>query len=113
MKIKFPHWQWLFGPTMALYFGFALNMLVITANRGVMPVWVSPQFGTLVPGSLMDDIHSVWSAAVHLKFLADWIMIPHVGIASPGDFFIWTGEMLQWPAFAAYVALVWKDNHST
>lgn len=118
--MRFPHWKWLFVPTIAFYVGAALNILAITANRGVMPVHCPQQFWeawasqgmNILPGYTIDEIHSVMKASDHLKFLCDWIVLPRVGIASPGDFFIWAGDYLQIPGLVAYIALVLKDERS-
>lgn len=84
--------------------GFALNFIVMGVNQGQMPVlWPSS-----VPWD-SDGIHSVMTSASHLKFLADWLVIRGLGIASIGDLLEWTYGLTVIPALAAWVALVLKD----
>lgn len=98
---------WLLWLPWALFFlGVAFNVLVITANHGSMPVVVPVTMGAVDPGAIMDQVHVVWSSSVHLALLADWIQIPWLGVASPGDLLLWLGDWLRLPLASAYIALV-------
>lgn len=107
MRFKIPYWPLLVVPSLAFGIGFCLNAIVMSANNGQMPV--------LFPGGcpadgLGDDfIHTCMTQATHIKFLADWVVIRHLGIASPGDFFEWFHEATFWPSLTAWVALVVSD----
>jgi hypothetical protein len=86
--------------------GFTLNVLVMAANKGQMPVLVP---GGCQPDFFADDfIHGCMVAGTHLKFLADWI-VRHKGIASPGDFLMWGGEDAFWPSLVTWIAFIIKD----
>jgi|SRR5579885_2401006 len=103
--LNIPYWYLLFGPSLMLAAGFAMNEIVMAFNNGQMPV--------LAPGGCPKDgleswIHVCMTPATHLKFLADWIVL-HNGIASPGDFLIWGWDAIFWPALAVWVALTIKD----
>lgn len=105
--MKIPYSYLLLGPSALFALGFILNAVVMAANGGQMPV--------LFPGGCADGfgddvIHSCMNGATHLKFLADWIVINHVGVASPGDFGEWAGDAAFWPALTAWVALIIKGR---
>lgn len=106
---KIPYWPLIVGPALSFGFGFLLNALVMAANHAQMPV--------LMPGgdcSLIgegDFIHSCMSAGTHLKFLADWIVINHMGIASPGDFLEWLSDATMVPGLFAWIVLVIRDHN--
>jgi hypothetical protein len=85
-----------------------MNTLVVAANHGQMPVLSSQ----CTPDMFDDTIHGCMNAASHLKFLADWIVVPGVGVASPGDFFIWAYQGTVVPAIAAWFVLVVKDHNA-
>jgi hypothetical protein len=97
--MKIPNWQFLVIPAAAFAIGFLSNAIVMAANHGQMPV--------LLPGGMTIDsddlIHSAMTAQTHLKFLADWIVIRGLGIASPGDFGEWLFDATFIPAFAIWV----------
>ncbi len=98
--MKIPNWQFLVIPSLAFAIGFLSNALVMAANHGQMPV--------LCPGGLNivdpdDLIHVAMTAQTHLKFLADWIVIRGIGIASPGDFGEWFFDATAIPGFAVWV----------
>lgn len=97
-------------PALMFGFGFLLNALVMAANQGQMPV--------LIPGGIAagcpidpdkDFLHSCMTQATHLKFLADWVVIKGIGIASPGDFSEWACEAAFWPSIVAFVARISKN----
>lgn len=110
MKIpKIPH-VWLFSPYVAFAVGFLLNAAVTAANGGQMPV--------LFPGGCPKDgfgdddiIHTCMTNASHLKFIADWIVINHFGIVSPGDFLEWAFAYTYVPAAVAWVTLQIKEHN--
>lgn len=108
MKSYIPYWYLLLGPSLAFVLGFVLNAIVMAANHGQMPV--------LIPGGChvedMDDlIHSCMTHASHLKFLADWIVVRHLGVASPGDFLEWFFDATYQAGLAAWAALMIRDKH--
>jgi hypothetical protein len=109
MKLTKFDYALIFGPALMFAFGFILNAIVMSANGGQMPV--------LMPGGCpvdgMDEvfpIHVCMTATSHLKFLADWIVINHFGIASPGDFFLWGGESAFWPALFGFFMRLTKEK---
>lgn len=99
-------------PWLLTCFGAALNVLVITANGGLMPVIIPASWaGYGSPaGTLMDQVHITWYAGVHLKFLADWIQVPWAGACSPGDLCIWAGEWIAPYGIGAWLALCWRER---
>ena len=119
-RIKFPYKWLLVSPFLIYAFGSFLNVLVITANKGIMPVMLAPTFlahfiegVVLQPGDMIDDFHRVMLHTDHLKFLADWIQIPHLNATySPGDIFIDIGDYLIRPAMGAWLALLWRDHNA-
>lgn len=102
--MKIPRWSLVTVPAACFCFGFALNAVVMAANNGTMPVLMSGGHCELIDSD--DIIHSCWSAGVHLKFLADWIVIRGLGIASPGDFFEWFAGIAVGPALIAWATLI-------
>ena len=109
MKLRIPYAALLLGPSLLFAIGFALNAFVMAANHGQMPVlW--PGGGCIIDPD-KDLLHSCMTAGTHLKFLADWIVIRGLGIASPGDFGEWACDAALWPAITAWVALVIKDRN--
>lgn len=114
MKLpKIPYWPLLIGPTLLFGIGFAMNAVVMAANGGQMPVLIPGGCTTDIQNALLNEemrIHSCMTSATHLKFLADWIVIRGIGIASPGDFLEWLCEATQVPAFILWVAAMIKDK---
>lgn len=108
-KIKIPYWPLIAGPWLLFGLGFISNAIVMAVNNGQMPV----QFpGGCPEGGFGEDIiHSCMTHATHLKFLADWVVIRGVGIASPGDFLEWLCEATYLPALYAWFALVVKERN--
>jgi hypothetical protein len=105
--MKIPHLYLLVVPAAIHYFGILLNALVLAANNGQMPV--------LYPGgcevNLTDIfIHTCMLPGSHLKFLADWMVINHVGIVSPGDLCIWSGTEMIIPALVAWACLMIHEH---
>jgi hypothetical protein len=109
MRIRIPYFYLLTFPAFMFGFGFILNAIVIALNHGQMPVqWP----GGCDPDTMGDDIiHSCMASATHLKFLADWIFIRGVGVASPGDLLLWAGRFTFMPSVYAWLALVIKDEN--
>jgi hypothetical protein len=111
MKIKIPRWYLLALPVGMYALGALANFAVMARNNGQMPV--------LYPGGCLtnvfesDPIHVCWSTAAHLKFLADWIVINNLGVASPGDLLIWAFQYTGYPAFVAWLTLLLKDINPT
>lgn len=99
----------LLTPWLLYYFGIVLNVLVISANQGVMPV-VMPRASVAIlgtqPGDLLDRVHSVYQASDHLFLLCDWIQVPWIGTCSLGDMFLWLGDFLMWPCAIAFLVLM-------
>ena len=112
MKLpKIPYWPLLAGPAVSFGVGFLLNAIVKAANLGKMPV--------LMPGGVCssldfagDDIHSCMTSATHLKFLADWVSVGTIAIASPGDFLILLGSYTVYAALLTWAVLMIKDCNS-
>lgn len=103
---KIPYWPLLVGPLATFYFGIALNAIVMGLNHSSMPVNMPVGMDL----NLEDWIHSAMTAATHLKFLGDWIVIRGSGIASPGDLFIWLGDWAQIPAFFVWLSLMVTEH---
>lgn len=104
-----PYSYLLYGPALVYAVGFIMNMIVMVANHGQMPV--------LIPGGWVgacpidpdaDWIHSCMMPATHFKFLADWIVMHH-GVASPGDFLEWLCDATFWPALVLWCGFSIKD----
>jgi len=103
--MKIPYSYLLLGPTAMFALGFLSNAVVIAANQGSMPVLVP---GGCTPG-MISEIHSCMVHSTHLKFLADWILVRGLGIASPGDFLEWGAYASFWPALTTWVGFIIKD----
>ncbi|HEX2036892.1 MAG TPA: radical SAM family heme chaperone HemW [Chloroflexota bacterium] len=78
--------------------GTALNLLVMLANDGYMPVR-PPDRGAEAGGAVQGSLHKtrLMDASTRLPFLGDWIFIPLPGpdrIISPGDVLIAAGAFL-------------------
>ena len=112
-RLRFPHFWLVASPYLAFCLGALLNILVVTANHGYMPVHQSAiifnRFGWQANGDVLDEIHRVMQSSDHLKILADWIEIPRIAIVSPGDLFLWLGEWLEGWTFLAWLAFLWRD----
>ena len=103
-------WPLVVVPTLLYYLGSAMNIIVIAANKGLMPVDTAECFAANVPiGAALDadqgGNHVCMSAASHLKWLADWIWVGN-GTASLGDLGIYTGLALQEPLFWVWMTLL-------
>ena len=110
MKLpRIPHAWLLFIPPAMFALGFALNAIVMGANGAQMPVMVPGGDCSLIPSE--DVLHSCATVHTQLKFLSDWIVVPHMGVASLGDFFEWAFDQTMIPAFTAWMALVIKEHH--
>ena len=103
------------GPTISYGVGFASNAIVMAANQGQMPVLVPGGCTNEVKEELASEqereglqVHSCMTKETRLKILADWIVIRHVGVASPGDFFEWLGDKTFLPALIVFATLVFK-----
>lgn len=110
---RVPYWPFLIVPAAAYGLGFLLNEIVISINNGQMPVLSPGGCSSAIAGVLFtedDYIHSCMTGASHLKFLSDWIIIKGMGIASPGDFLIWGGDRVMWPALIIWATLVIKSH---
>lgn len=111
MKLpKIPYWPLLLGPMLMFGLGFAMNAIVCGVNGASMPVLV-PSSMTVngCPIDPEDWIHHCMTAQTHLKILADWIAINHLGIASPGDLLEWASEATSVPAFFLWIGCILKD----
>lgn len=109
-------------PFVLFYLGIGLNLLVITVNDGAMPVvmpfsskcsdtveFMGHELEAPRPcnsGETLDRVHRVAQNSDHLKFLEDWIQVPHVGVCSPGDCLLWLGDWMTYPFIAAWFALL-------
>ncbi len=116
MKLRIPYLALLAAPLALFGIGAALNILAISVNHGVMPVvWPTSSIQHAVaagwaPGMLIDDSHKLMEHGDHLKFLCDWINLPHVGTASIGDGFIYLSDYVQNYVYGAWLALVARDS---
>jgi hypothetical protein len=113
---RIPYWYLAIGPYLLVSLGFALNALVMAFNGGQMPVlWpggcdvMHAVQDAVISAGGSDSLHSCMTHSSHLKFLADWIVIKGVGIASPGDFLEWAYEATYIPAAAIWAAFLIKD----
>lgn len=100
---KIPYWYVAATPWILFGAGFLMNAVVMAFNGAQMPV--------LLPGghnviSDEDIVHTAMTATTHLRFLADWIVINDVGIASPGDFLEWLYSYTWMPAAIAWLTLI-------
>lgn len=84
-----------------------MNAFVMAMNNGQMPVLFP---GGDQSGYTQDTIHCAMTMATHFRFLADWINIRGVGIASPGDFLEWFSDQTTWPGIWAWFALIVNDH---
>ncbi len=103
---RIPYWPLLLGPWLSLGLGFLLNFVVMGVNNGWMPVQVPGCTG----GEALSQIHRCMAHADHLKFLADWLVIRGLGIASIGDVFEWAYQATQFPAMIIWLTLILKDH---
>lgn len=106
---QIPYRLFLFGPLLLMAIGFTSNAVVIAANGGTMPVLESGCTNDEFAGEIDREgmqVHSCMTKATRLKFLADWILIRHLGIASPGDFFEWAFELTYQPAWLIWCVLM-------
>ena len=107
IRLRIPYWYLLLGPTLCYFIGFLMNAFVMVINKNQMPVL----FPGWIPYGLEDDIvHAPMTHATHLRFLADWIFVKHVGIASPGDFFEWVYDQTYATCMILWIAFVIKDH---
>ena len=61
-------------------------------------------------GDIIDEGHRVMQSSDHLKFLCDWIALPHQqGVLSLGDLFLFSFDWLTGPCFVFWLALLWRD----
>jgi len=84
-----------------------MNATVIAANYGQMPV-LTP--GGCDPDDMDSVIHACMVPETRLKFLGDWVRIRGMGIASPGDFVLWSGENTFWPCLIIWMVLMIRDR---
>ena len=110
-------WFWLIAPYVLYYLGFAMNVLVISVNHGTMPVAIPAHMqgaidvataSGIINGGLIDQVHKVMVNGDHLKWLADWIQLDQIGTASPGDCFLWVGDVLKIPFFVVFLVKIWE-----
>jgi hypothetical protein len=108
--MKIPYSYLLLGPGALFALGFVLNAVVMAANHGQMPVLIPGGIADGCPLDPQDFLHSCMTSATHLKIIADWVVAKSLGVASPGDFFLWAGDSSFWPALTAWIALMLKGN---
>ena len=110
MKLpRIPNWQFLVVPSLVFAIGFLSNALVMAANGGQMPVLCPGGHSELIGPD--DLVHCAMTAHTHLKFLADWIVINGLGIASPGDFGEWFWGATFIPGLCVWVSLRIHDHN--
>jgi Family of unknown function (DUF5317) len=115
--VKLSYLFLLVGPAILYALGFVSNAAVMAVNGGQMPVqWpggcseeVRKQFSVeqLIEGM---EVHSCMTKDTKLRWLADWIVIRHAGVASPGDFLEWGGDYAQVPCWFLLAAFLFKDR---
>lgn len=105
--MRIPYASLLLGPAALFAVGFTLNALVMAANHAQMPVLMPGGDCKLIDAE--DLIHTCMTAATHLKFLSDWIVVRHSGIWSIGDFFELASEATLWPGLTLWVGFIIKD----
>ncbi len=116
MKLRIPYLYLLAAPLALWSIGAALNILAISVNHGMMPVvWPTSSIQEALaagwqPGMLIDGAHKVMEHGDHLKFLCDWVQIPHVGTASIGDGLLYLSDWVQNYVYGAWIALVARDS---
>ena|SRR5690348_12120841 len=114
---RFPYFWLLISPFALYALGVFLNVIVISANHGMMPVAMQTAYGealqragALDSSGILDASHKVMQAKDHLKILADWIQIPHDGTYSIGDELMMLGDNIQKYFLGAWLALVARDH---
>jgi Family of unknown function (DUF5317) len=116
--VRIPYWWFLLGPILLWALGFTSNAIVMSANNGQMPV--------LVPGGCTEEIreslageqmaeglavHTCMTKDSQLIFLADWIVIRHMGVVSLGDLCEWGAEMVFWPFMFLWAFAMISDRN--
>lgn len=102
-------WPLLILPQLILLFGLLLNALVMNANKGMMPVTMSACLELDWNSELHtinDDFHLCEDAHTRLRKLDDWIRLGNIGVYSPGDAFIFLGDIAKWPLFYVWLTLL-------
>ena len=108
-----PYWPLVVVPCVLFAFGFLSNAIVMAANGGQMPVlWPGGCFdyASREAIGLPDRIHTCMTSVTNLKFLADWVVINGLGIASPGDFLEWASDYIWAPCMIAWLTLMLRDR---
>lgn len=105
--MKIPYWQLIILPGLLFCVGFILNSIAVAANQGQMAVLMPG--GCYVKDFVGDPNHVCMTHASHFKFLSDWVLIPSLGIASPGDFLIWLGEYTYLPGLYIWIAMIIRN----
>jgi hypothetical protein len=112
---RIPYWYLLVLPYVSLYFGAALNQLVMLVNGNTMPVYFPKSIYSDVcsdPSFLVqqgDVVHTCMTHMTHLKFQCDWISLGNpvpMLIMSPGDIFIFLYEMAVPLCFYLWIVLI-------
>lgn len=96
-----PFWYLILPLPLLWGLGYLMNVLVMTANHGQMPVYLPLYCSTINFGAF----HTCMTAGSHLKWMADWINTgvgEHYVMTSPGDLL----EMLVEGTWT-YCALIW------
>lgn len=110
---RIPYKILLIGPAVSFALGYAMNKTVLALNHGMMPV-LDP--GGCDPADFIGDtVHVCMQAGTHLNALADWVVMHSngsVGVASPGDLFIWLHQYAFWPCLVAWAALMVRDRQA-
>ncbi|MBI2108928.1 MAG: DUF5317 family protein [Parcubacteria group bacterium] len=79
-----------------MFLGRGMNLLVMFCNKNKMPIRVTAMHKIQIRMSQLHNKHEYvpMSSATHLNLFGDIIPIPHIGVASLGDIFIFAAPVL-------------------
>lgn len=111
MKLKIPYRPLLLGPAIMFGLGYIFNTLAMLVNNNQMPVYIPGGCNSEIMDRLFshDLIHSCMNHSTHLKLFSDWLIVG-TGVASPGDFLIWSGQSTAIPFVVAWFFLVFTQT---
>jgi len=109
-----PFWYLLIIPAILIWFGSALNVIVMGLNHAQMPV-LPPGGECTIPILFWitkgghDIYHVCMSSNTHLAFLTDWMVGEDGGISSIGDLLISIGQSTLYPAWFVWAYLIIEE----